>query len=146
MERKVVLKEVINWLLILLFIYAAASKLMNYKLFIYQIDIQPFDDRYTKLIVFGVPAIEFIIAGLLIFNRTNLIGLWMSLILMLIFTGYIILIKLNYYGKIPCSCGGIIEKLNWTQHLLFNIFFVLISILGINLNKSNERYESIIAV
>lgn len=134
MSRKWLL-EAIVLLLFILFVYAATSKLIDYKRFTFQMDSQPFDDRFTPLLVFGVPLTEFVIAAMLIFKRTLLPGLWASLILMLMFTGYIILIKLNYFGKIPCSCGGVISQLNWTQHLFFNLFFVLISAAGIVLRR-----------
>lgn len=134
MSRKWLL-EAIVLLLFILFVYAATSKLIDFKRFSFQMDSQPFDDRFTPWLVFGVPLTEFVIAAMLIFKRTLLAGLWASLILMLLFTGYIILIKLNYFGKIPCSCGGVISQLNWTQHLFFNLFFVLISIAGIVLRR-----------
>lgn len=134
MSRKWLL-EAIVLLLFILFVYAATSKLIDFKRFSFQMDSQPFDDYFTPWLVFGVPLTEFVIAAMLIFKRTLLAGLWASLILMLLFTGYIILIKLNYFGKIPCSCGGVISQLSWTQHLFFNLFFVLISIAGIVLRR-----------
>lgn len=135
------LVETIVLLLFILFVYAAASKLIDYKHFSFQIDSQPFDNRLTPWIVFGIPALEFILAGMLIYKRTLLAGLWGSLILMLLFTGYIGLIQLNYFGKIPCSCGGVISQLNWTQHLFFNLFFVLISIAGIILHRKHLQAD-----
>lgn len=133
------LVETIVLLLFILFVYAATSKLMDYKHFSFQMDAQPFDDRFTPWLVFGVPLVEFVIAAMLIFKRTMMTGLWASLALMLIFTGYIIMIKLNFFGKIPCSCGGVISRLNWTQHLFFNLFFVLISIAGIILQRRHVQ-------
>lgn len=127
--------ESITMLLFILFTYAAGSKLADYKLFIFQMNAQPFDDKYTPLLVAGLLAVEFAIAACLIFGRTQRVGLWASLILMLIFTVYIILIKLQYFDSIPCSCGGVIEHLSWTQHLFFNLFFIGISITGLVLNK-----------
>src|SRR5690606_10893575 len=49
---------------------------------------------------------------------------------MVAFTVYIYLI-LNYSDFVPCSCGGILEKLGWTEHLIFNAAAVLLSIVGI---------------
>lgn len=134
MSRKWTL-ESITMLLFILFTYAAGSKLANYKLFIFQMNAQPFDDKYTPLLVAGLLAVEFAIAASLIFGRTQRVGLWASLVLLLMFTAYIILIKLQYFDNIPCSCGGVIESLSWTQHLFFNLFFIGISITGLVLNK-----------
>lgn len=133
------LVEAISLLLFILFVYAATSKLVDYKHFSFQIDAQPLDNRFTPWIVFGIPGLEFVIAAMLIYKRTLMTGLWASLILMVIFTVYIILIQLNYFGKIPCSCGGVISRLNWTQHLFFNLFFVFISIAGIILHRKQQQ-------
>jgi hypothetical protein len=54
---------------------------------------------------------------------------------MLAFTVYTVAILLHAFKYIPCSCGGVIRKLTWPQHLFFNLFFVGISILGIMLKK-----------
>lgn len=135
MKRKELCIEIISWMLFLLFVYTAATKLIDYKLTMSNMNGQPFSKQFSPFLTFGLPVIEFIIAGLLIFRKTILIGLWSFLILMLIFTGYIVLIKLNFYGRIPCSCGGIISKLNWTQHLYLNLFFIALAIIGIRLYK-----------
>ncbi|WP_442892031.1 hypothetical protein [Chryseobacterium sp. VD8] len=37
----------------------------------------------------------------------------------------------------PCSCGGVIKNLTWPQHLIFNLFFVVITSLAIRVNKKN---------
>ncbi len=140
MARKWTL-EVIVLLLFLLFVYAAGSKLADYKYFEFQMNAQPFDDKYTPYLVFGIPALEFLIGGLLIFRRTMIWGLWASLGLLLIFTGYIVLIELNYYGTRPCSCGGVIGRLTWTQHLFFNLFFIAINAIGLILTRMRADYK-----
>ncbi|BAV10087.1 hypothetical protein SAMN05421788_1011516 [Filimonas lacunae] len=135
MKRKELCLEVISWLLFILFVYTASTKLIHYKLTISNMNNQPFDNKYSSLLTFGLPIVEFIIAGLLIFKKTMLSGLWSFLGLMALFTGYIILIKVNYYGRIPCSCGGVISGFNWTQHLFFNLAFIGLAIIGILLHK-----------
>jgi len=45
---------------------------------------------------------------------------------MLMFTSYIIVI-LNYSSFVPCSCGGILEKIGWKEHLIFNIVFTILA-------------------
>lgn len=144
MSRKWVL-EIILLLLFILFVYTAGSKLINYKTTVFQMNAQPFDNKYTPFLVLGIPIAEFIVAGLLIFKRTLLKGLWASFFLLAIFTGYIILVKINYYGTIPCSCGGVLKDLTWTKHLFFNLFFMAISIVGILIVKKDvepRRYNS----
>lgn len=131
MKRKDFYLEIITWLLFILFIYTASDKLIHYKQTTSSMNNQPFDNKYTPLLVFGIPLAEYIVAALLISKRTLFIGLCSFLTLMLLFTGYIILIKINYYGRIPCSCGGVISSMNWTQHFFFNLFFILLAMCGI---------------
>ncbi|WP_394364017.1 MauE/DoxX family redox-associated membrane protein [Chitinophaga barathri] len=131
--------EIIVLLLFSLFVYAATSKLMDYKVFLVQMNDQPFDDKFSILLVWGLPALQYLIAGLLIFRRTLLAGLYGSLALMLIFTVYITLIKLNFFNHIPCSCGGVIKQFTWTEHLYFNLFFIIISLAGIVFHKWLRR-------
>ncbi|WP_407637169.1 MauE/DoxX family redox-associated membrane protein [Daejeonella oryzae] len=67
-----------------------------------------------------------------------MLGLNFSLFLLIQFTIYIILIMLNVFGRIPCSCGGILEEMSWGQHLVFNLFFLLLTIIAI-IHNSKER-------
>jgi len=55
---------------------------------------------------------------------------------MVMFTAYIFII-LNYTSFVPCSCGGVLEKLGWQSHLVFNLFFVFLAVLGIILYKDS---------
>ncbi len=66
-------------------------------------------------------------------------ALYSALALMSLFTAYIIAI-LNFSDTIPCSCGGVLEKMSWNEHLVFNIIFMLMAIIAIVLQtKINER-------
>jgi hypothetical protein len=55
--------------------------------------------------------------------------------LMSLFTIYTILVLSHFYDYVPCSCGGVIRRLTWPQHLFFNLFFVALSTLGIILQR-----------
>jgi hypothetical protein len=117
-------------LLVLLFIYAAVSKLLNYKLFVFQLGKSPYLTGYSRLLSVLIPLSEMIIVVLLIFNRWRMLGLYASYLLMSLFTGYVYLI-LNYADHIPCSCGGIIAHLSWNQHLYFNIVVTALTMIAI---------------
>ncbi|MGF7231362.1 MauE/DoxX family redox-associated membrane protein, partial [Arachidicoccus sp.] len=69
-------------------------------------------------------------ALLLYFQRTNKSGFVLSSVLMAAFTLYVLLALSGAFGDIPCSCAGIIGKLRWKGHLVFNLFFTLISFTG----------------
>ncbi len=134
MKRKIII-EIISSLLILLFLYASVSKWLAFKLFIGEMNNQPFPNWITPFLVWSIPFIEVLIAVGLIFEKTRVPALYASLFLMLAFTVYTVAILLHAFKYIPCSCGGVIRKLTWPQHLFFNLFFVGISILGIMLKK-----------
>lgn len=134
MKRKIVI-EILSSLLILLFVYTSVSKWLAFKKFIGEMNNQPFPNWMTPVLVWTLPAAEVLIAGLLMFDRTQLIGFRASLILMLLFTVYTGLVLLNVFGRTPCSCGGVIEQLSWGQHLFFNLFFVAVALTGIWLKR-----------
>jgi hypothetical protein len=70
--------------------------------------------------VVAVPAVEVLVAATLIFPKTRLAGLYGCFLLMVMFSTYIVII-LNFSQYVPCSCGGILENMSWSQHLVFNI-------------------------
>jgi len=138
MKRKIVL-EVLSSLLIVLFVYAGVSKWLDFKTYVGEIDNQPFPNWMTPALAWLIPLSEITIALLLLFARTQLLGFWASFVLMTLFTVYTILILLKFFGRVPCSCGGIIEKLTWNQHLFFNLFFVGVAVTGIVLRKKKNN-------
>jgi hypothetical protein len=137
MKRKIVI-EILSSLLILLFVYTSVSKWLAFKTFVGQMNNQPFPNWLTPALVWTLPSVEIIISALLMFDRTQLLGFRAALILMILFTIYTLLVLLKVFGRVPCSCGGVIEHLSWGQHLVFNLFFVGVAIAGIIL-KMKEK-------
>ncbi|ROI02528.1 tellurium resistance protein TerC [Chryseobacterium sp. G0240] len=122
--------KTVSILLALLFIYAAMSKLLDFENFQVQLAQSPLLSAYAGIISYSIIIIEIIVAISLFIPYTNRYGLYASLGLMSAFTIYIYLI-INYSDFIPCSCGGILEKMSWTQHLIFNLFFVVLTLTAI---------------
>ena len=137
--KKATIVETCCTLLVLLFLYTASSKLLNLRQTYHEMNIQPFPNWMTPYLVWGISIMEFCAAVLLIFNRTKKTGLWTSLILMIGFTIYIAAILLDFFDKVPCSCGGVIAQLGWQNHLYFNMFFVAVSIIGIILSRKKDN-------
>jgi len=131
MSKKQVMLECISALLILLFIYASVSKFLDFKTFFKEMDNQPLPNSWTPFLVWFIPCSEILISLALIFERTSLLGLYGSLVLMGLFTIYAILILSHVFPYVPCSCGGVIKRLTWRQHLVLNLFFVTLSIIGV---------------
>lgn len=129
---------IVALLYIVLFTYAALSKLFDFQSFQVQLGQSPLLSAYTGIISYTILGVELLIVLLLVFPRTRMIGLMSSFVLMLFFTFYIVLI-LNYASFVPCSCGGILEKLGWKEHLLFNIVFVLIGGIALLISSMNLK-------
>ncbi|MFL9832562.1 MauE/DoxX family redox-associated membrane protein [Chryseobacterium terrae] len=123
---------------VILFCYAAISKVLDFENFQIQISASPLLNESSQFLPYTIIIVEFLIAGLLCYRKTRNIGLIGSFVLMLIFTGYIAFI-LSTTDNLPCSCGGILEKLSWHQHLYFNIGCVILSVIALGLNLRYSR-------
>lgn len=131
--------EIICFLFILLFSYAAISKLWDFNVFKIQLGQSPLLTAFAGWVAWGIPIIELVTALLLAIPKYRLVALYAALGLMSLFTLYIIAI-LKFSDFVPCSCGGILERMGWQEHLIFNRVFVVLAILGILLMplKSNS--------
>lgn len=135
--------ECISALLILLFLYASVSKFLDFKTFFKEMNNQPLPNSWTPFLVWFIPCSEILISVALIFERTRLLGLYGSLVLMGLFTIYAILILSHVFPYVPCSCGGVIKRLTWRQHLVLNLFFVTLSIIGV-IAQRKKSFHSIV--
>lgn len=133
--------EVVSFLFILLLTYAAVSKLIDYQKFTIQIGQSPMLTGFGGIIPWLVISVELIVSVMLAIPRLRLVGLFGAFSLMTMFTAYIFAI-LNFSNYIPCSCGGILERLGWNEHLLFNIFFILLALAGI-IAMTYEKRETV---
>lgn len=129
------LLELIVALLIILWLYTGINKLLDYDETRVQMGRSPFIESIAGFTAVAIPAGELILAILLLFRKTRLLGLYGSLFLMALFTGYIYLM-LHYSYDLPCSCGGVLRQLSWQDHLYFNLAFTILCILGILLHSS----------
>ena len=130
---------------VLLFSYASASKLLDFQNFQVQLGQSPLLSAFAVAVSIAVPIVEFILVVLLMFNQYRLIGLYGSFILMTMFSAYIYII-LHFSSFIPCSCGGILEKMSWNEHLIFNIAFVLLSSIAIIINSKTKRVYAFLVI
>jgi MFS family permease len=130
--------ELIASLLVLLFMYAAVSKLLDYEKFVYQLGKSPYIENYAHTVAWSIPAGEILISLALLFQRSRLLGLYASFGIMLMFSIYIY-VMLNYSYYVPCSCGGVLSKMSWQQHFWFNIAFTLLALTGILLTIMRSR-------
>jgi hypothetical protein len=139
--NKTVFIEIISSLLIILFVYAALSKLIDYDTFKFQLGRSPYIMDFAGVITWLIPLVEIVISALLLFKSTRLLGLYSSLALMILFTGYIIAM-MNFSSFVPCSCGGVLSMMTWNQHLIFNIAYTILALLGLLLYFQQNKTQS----
>lgn len=131
---KTTIINIIRVLIACMFFYAAFSKLFAYSKFGIEIRKSPVLIQYSSVLTMLVPLIEIAIGMLLLsrFSKYIFIGFYCSWFILSIFTIYIIYL-LNSELSIPCSCGGILGNLPWNIHIAFNIFFMILSAIGVML-------------
>jgi putative oxidoreductase len=139
MSKKQVTLECVCALLILLFLYASISKFLDFKTFIDQMNNQPLPNSWTPFLVWSIPLLEIAISIGLLFEYTRPFGLYASLVVMIIFTAYTVLVLLHFFPYIPCSCGGVISHLTWGKHLILNVLYTCLSALGIILQRMSFK-------
>lgn len=131
--------QVCRYSLIVLWIYAAGSKLWFYSVFQFQLSRQPLPAWSIPILSWLLPVIELVTVALLCFQRTLRKGFILSFYLMCAFTFYVDLGLIHLFNKVPCSCSGILGKMNWQIHFIFNVFFTIIAFIGWRLTKSNHE-------
>ncbi|WP_316799692.1 MauE/DoxX family redox-associated membrane protein [Pedobacter frigidisoli] len=114
-------------LLIILWVYTAGSKLLEFNSFKHQLFMQHFSFGIENILVYALPITELFTAFLLCKKQTLSTGLTISIALLSTFTIYIALILTGLNTKAPCSCGGVLNFLNWKTHLIFNLTLVALN-------------------
>jgi len=145
MKRKII--NIASYLYALLFLYTGIAKLLDQDTFKQALYKSPLPTRLTPVFAIGIPLLELLVAFALLlpFFRTAPLsrkrGLYVGTALMAIFTLYIGYMLKFEHGHLPCSCGGIISKMNWHQHLYFNSCFTLLGLLAIWVNNRQLKTD-----
>lgn len=134
--------RIISTLLLVLFVYAAITKIRDYEIFKVRLDQSPMLQGMGDWWAVIIPVALLSVAVLLLFERTRKIGLKYALGLMVAFTIYIGVVLLFFSEFLPCSCNGVFEFFNWKQHLWFNLFFTALAGLGVFLSGRNNSSEN----
>jgi hypothetical protein len=138
--KRVITTEIISSLLILLFTYTALSKLFSINRFEAVLEQSPVISSGAGVLAWQVPLAELGIVLLLFFSSTRLVGLWVSLVVLALFTLYLGWMVL-FTPHLPCQCGGVIGAMSWKMHVLFNLVFIWLTATGIrNLNSVITHY------
>ncbi|KGO85909.1 hypothetical protein Q765_13845 [Flavobacterium rivuli WB 3.3-2 = DSM 21788] len=133
--------QIVCYLYILLFVYAAVSKLLDFENFQAQLGQSPLLSAFAGWVSWIVPVTELVLSIVLLIKPLRLIALFASYLLMVMFSAYIFII-LHYSEFVPCSCGGILEKMTWQQHLAFNLVFCFLAIVALTISPENTPHHS----
>ncbi len=128
-------------LLILLFGYSGLDKGMSGQAFTSELNNQPLPNSWTPALRWGIPVIDMLIIVLLLFRRTDRLGFIISMAWLALFSGYIVIVLLNLFPYVPCSCAGGIRGLTWRWHLVLNLFFLVVAGVGWGLNRKRVVAE-----
>ncbi|WP_330441493.1 MauE/DoxX family redox-associated membrane protein [Flavobacterium sp. C4GT6] len=126
----------------ILFVYAAASKLLDFENFRVQLGQSPILGAFAGLLSWLVPILEILISLCLWIPQVRRVALYAAFTLMLMFTAYIYTV-LHYSSFVPCSCGGVLEDMGWTVHLYFNLLFVILAAVALLLMPSRPSRRSL---
>ncbi|HUZ58710.1 MAG TPA: MauE/DoxX family redox-associated membrane protein [Hanamia sp.] len=140
--KKTIIPDIISALFILLFVYTALTKLMEHESFKVVLSQSPLIGINATILSWVLPILELFTATLLFFPTMRKWGFASSLILMLLFTGYITYMIL-FARDLPCSCGGVISAMTWPEHLIFNIFFTALAGIGLRFTLRNKLFIAI---
>ena len=125
----------VTGVLTILWIYAVYSKLSDLTRFKHAMSTQVFPKWVGKILVLIIPLSEILLILLLIIPYTRLIGMYLSFLMMLVFTLYIAGAVFGLYVRRPCACGGLFNRLGWDKHFKVNIVLTLIALIGVILMK-----------
>lgn len=133
----------ICWLCMALFLYTAYAKIVDHARFLAGLTRVHLISGLAVFISFAVPIVEIFVALLLLIPQTAKIGLYSFIAVMLSFTLYIISAMI-WEPRLPCHCGGAIEKLSWGQHIWFNLAFISSAIFALWLiKKLNTSFKNL---
>ena len=113
-------KTVLTCLLIFLFSYTAIDKLINLQQNVIVLSNMPFVKPLASYLALIIPLLELFTVLLLMIPNTNFAGLYCSLLLMVAFTVYLVAM-LTTNNNLPCTWGGVLDKMSWKAHLVFNM-------------------------
>lgn len=132
------IREAGAFVLSFVLLYTASSKLYDWEGTQLAFANQVFPIWLSARLAWAAPTAELAIAALLLFPTTRILGFKLASGLFLLFTGYVALVLTGIFGRIPCSCGGIVSTLGWSEHLVLNIVLLATAILGYRLEKIGQ--------
>ncbi len=131
-----------NWpsvILTFLWAYTGLEKLIRFDQSRKAFLNQPMPNWLEEYLALTIPAIEVLIALLLLFSVTRWWGYLGSVLLLTVFITYVGLIWVGAFPRVPCNCAGIIESLGWAEHFVLNLVLIGVAVWGLRVEVG--KYE-----
>lgn len=137
MKPKKILFGGILSVIIVFFSYTLVNKIINIESFMLNIaKTGVFHIKIIDFVAYLVLFIETLSIVLLIFKEK--LGILLSLSMMIFFTVYIILLQLLGRYEV-CGCGGILNGLSFSFHLLINLMVIILLLLCYSYGKNEKK-------
>lgn len=130
MRTKSLITEIIIFLLVLLWAYTFASKIFDFDTFRRQIKGAYILSAGGAILAYLLQATHLGIIILLVNKNWRKAGLLVSLIILVIYTTYLIYV-LKFAPSIPCSCISLMSGMNWNDQLYFNFIALAFNLTGL---------------
>lgn len=135
---KKIIIELICAVFILLWAYSGFTKYIEHEKFITVLRAAAVVAPAAEAISWLIPSAELTAAFFLLVPACRSIGIWLSSIMIASFTLYVGYMLL-FIPDLPCSCGGVTEKMSWEAHLWFNTGLSGLSLWSIQLLRFNKN-------
>jgi putative oxidoreductase len=122
MKRKIYF--LICFLLVLLFSYTGLQKWMHMQKTLYNMRNQLFSRPVADTLAYGLPFVEMGVAILLIFVSTRKLGLYLSFLLLFLFTSYVAAILLGVFHRVPILPFVVLFMCSNNFHLNTRLSFI----------------------
>lgn len=124
-----------------LFAYAAITKLADYDKSSWEMRNQIFPAWMASILTWLVPTTELVLALLVVIPVARKKALFASSILLILFTIYIAVVMTGVFGRVPCSCGGILKNMGYGTHIIFNLLFISLAIIALAVDNGRIRFN-----
>lgn len=96
-----------------------------------------------QAVAWVIPISEATAILLLVSTQTLRYGLWLSALLLSVFTVYIGLGIMTPWVVFECFCSKFITSLSWWGHFWLNLIFLVLSLMGLLLYRKSQRSGSV---
>lgn len=99
-------------------------------------------DKYIPILMLFLPSFEILISIMIFYFYKKNIGLFLSFFLLLLYTFYLIALNEFSFSSV-CSNGGLFNVIDYSRHLLINLFFLTLNLIALYLNRNDSSSKKV---